>query len=152
MGEEAKNPKYTYYEEVYKVFLNSIDSYELAQMDKEELENRLYGYLDSGRIMFATYISQDFYDDTPEEKRFNFKLKGFEITLLAKAMKLEWVRELEHSEDLMRKAIGDRDYSAVQGYQYLDRLQAMDKKLFNEINSSINNIEYSDRDLYGDMK
>lgn len=152
MGETKQDPAYTYYDEIYKVFLNSIDSYELAQMDDIELEERLYGYLDSGRLMFATYIAHDLYDDSPEEGRFNFKLKGFEISLLAKAMKLEWVRELEHSEDLMRKAIGDRDYSAVQGYQYLDRLQAMDKRLTNEITSEINSIEYSDSDLYGEMK
>lgn len=53
------DPDHTYYEEVYKAFLNSVDSYELAQMDDEELKERLYGYLDAGRVVFETYISED---------------------------------------------------------------------------------------------
>lgn len=79
-------------------------------------------------------------------------MKRYEIALLAKAMKLEWVREQKHSEELMRKAIGDRDYTSDKGYQYLDRLQAMEKQLSREIMTTINRIEYADRDLYGDMK
>lgn len=146
------DPDHTYYEEVYKAFLNSVDSYELAQMDDEELKERLYGYLDAGRVVFETYISEDFYDDDPKKGRFNFKMKRYEIALLAKAMKLEWVREQKHSEELMRKAIGDRDYTSDKGYQYLDRLQAMEKQLSREIMTTINRIEYADRDLYGDMK
>lgn len=146
------DPDHTYYEEVYKAFLNSVDSYELAQMDDDELKERLYGYLDAGRVVFEPYISEDFYDDDPQKQRFNFKMKRFEITLLAKAMKLEWVREQKHSEELMRKAIGDRDYTSDKGYQYLDRLQAMEKQLSREISSTINRIEYANDDLYGDMK
>lgn len=146
------DPDHTYYEEVYEAFLNSVDSYELAQMDDDELKERLYGYLDAGRVVFETYISEDFYDDDPQKERFNFKMKRFEIALLAKAMKLEWVREQKHSEELMRKAIGDRDYTSDKGYQYLDRLQAMEKQLSREISSTINRIEYAHSDLYGDMK
>lgn len=146
------DPDHTYYEEVYKAFLNSVDSYELAQMDDDELKERLYGYLDAGRVVFETYISEDFYDDDPQKQRFNFKMKRFEITLLAKAMKLEWVREQKHSEELMRKAIGDRDYTSDKGYQYLDRLQTMEKQLSREISSTISRIEYANDDLYGDMK
>ena len=146
------DPDHTYYEEVYKAFLNSVDSYELAQMDDDELKERLYGYLDAGRVVFETYISEDFYDDDPQKQRFNFKMKRFEIILLAKAMKLEWVREQKHSEELMRKAIGDRDYTSDKGYQDLDRLQAMEKQLSREISSTINRIEYANDDLYGDMK
>lgn len=146
------DPDHTYYEEVYEAFLNSVDSYELAQMDDDELKERLYGYLDAGRVVFETYISKDFYDDDPQKERFNFKMKRFEIALLAKAMKLEWVREQKHSEELMRKAIGDRDYTSDKGYQYLDRLQAMEKQLSREISLTINRIEYAHSDLYGDMK
>lgn len=152
MSEELKDPSYTYYEEVYKVFLNSVDSYELYQMDNDELEARLYGYMDAGRIALQSYISVDFYDDDANNKRFNFRMQRYEITLLAKSMKLEWVREQKSSEDLMRKSIGDRDYTSTQGYQYLDRLQAMEKQLANEIKTTINRIEYANQDLYGDMK
>lgn len=150
--DETKDPNYTYYEEVYKAFLNSVDSYDLYQMDNEELEERLYGYMDAGRVALETYISADFFDDDIEAKRFNFKMKRYEIILLAKSMKLEWIREQKHSQELMRKSIGDRDYSSTQGYQYLDRLQAMEKQLSNEIRTTVNRIEYANQELYGDMK
>lgn len=150
--DETKDPNYTYYEEVYKAFLNSVDSYDLYQMDNDELEERLYGYMDAGRVALETYISADFFDDDIEAKRFNFKMKRYEIILLAKSMKLEWVREQKHSQELMRKSIGDRDYSSTQGYQYLDRLQAMEKQLSNEIRTTVNRIEYANQELYGDMK
>lgn len=150
--EKVNDPNYTYYEEVYKAFLNSVDSYELQAMDDDELKERLYGYMDAGRVNFETYIAQDFYDDDPEKERFNFKMKRFEIALLAKAMKLEWVREQKNSEELMKKAIGDRDYTVQAGYQYLDRLLAMEKQLSKEITTTVNRIEYANQDLYGDMK
>lgn len=150
--DETKDPNYTYYEEVYKAFLNSVDSYDLYQMDNDELEERLYGYMDAGRVTLETYISADFFDDDIEAKRFNFKMKRYEIILLAKSMKLEWIREQKHSQELMRKSIGDRDYSSTQGYQYLDRLQAMEKQLSNEIRTTVNRIEYANQELYGDMK
>lgn len=150
--DETKDPNYTYYEEVYKAFLNSVDSYDLYQMDNDELEERLYGYMDAGRVALETYISADFFDDDLEAKRFNFKMKRYEIILLAKSMKLEWIREQKHSQELMRKSIGDRDYSSTQGYQYLDRLQAMEKQLSNEIRTTVNRIEYANQELYGDMK
>ncbi|TAS75880.1 hypothetical protein BV280_15635, partial [Lactiplantibacillus plantarum] len=67
----------------------------------------------------------------------------------AKAMKLEWVREQTYSEELMRKSIGDRDYNATQGYQYLDRLLTMGKQLEKEIIMNLNRIEYSNQELYG---
>lgn len=154
MAEDTKinDPQYTYYEEVYEVFLRTVDSYDFEQMDDDELKETLYGYLDLGRLAFSTYISKDFYDDSPSEGRFNFKLSRAEMTLLAMAMKLEWVREHKHSEELMRKSIGDRDYAAVQGYQYLEKLQSMENQLTKELDSRINRIEYSNQDLYGDMK
>lgn len=52
----------------------------------------------------------------------------------------------------MRKSIGDRDYASTQGYQYLDRLQSMEKQLSNEIRTTVNRIEYANQELYGDMK
>ena len=33
----------------------------------------------------------------------------------------------------MVKAIGDRDYAAVQGYKYLEQLQSMEKQLVKKL-------------------
>lgn len=147
----VETPDYTTFEEVYRVFLGTIDSYYLSQMEDDELKENLFGYLDNALLNFSTYISKDFSDLNEEEGHFNVKLTRLEISLLAKGMKLEWVRRSKHSEELMQKAIGDRDYQAVQGYQYLDRLRDVDRDLEKEIRTLINRIEYSDSSLYGDM-
>lgn len=148
----VRDPNYTYFDDVYKVFLGMVDSYEFSQLGDEILADVLYGYLDRGRAVFATYISRDFYDDDFENKRFNFKLTAYERTILAKAMNLEWIREHKNTEELMQKAIGDRDYSATQGYQYLDKLQSVEAKLAKEIKQDIIRIEYANVELYGGMK
>ncbi|MFT8556559.1 hypothetical protein [Liquorilactobacillus hordei] len=140
----------TKYSEVYKVFLNTVDSYEFSAIDDDELEEVLYGYLDAGRVMFINY-HKDVYDTDEEAKQFNVTLDRFEITFLAKAMKLEWVMRNKNSEEMMRKAIGDRDYQAVQGYQYLDKLSKVERQLRVEIQEGLNDYEYSQSSLYGDM-
>ena len=61
MADEVNDPKYTYYEEVYKAFLNTVDSYDLPRLDDDELEDVLYGYMDAGRLMFSTYIAKRFH-------------------------------------------------------------------------------------------
>lgn len=141
----------TKFEEVYRAFLASIDSFQLAKMDDEELEETLWEWLDAARVMFVNYSSIDFYDVDMENKCFNSKLSHAEMTLLAKSMKLEWVRMKKHSEDVMNKSLGDRDYTAVQGYNYLKQYAVMETQLINEINKMINKIEYANKTLYGDM-
>lgn len=140
----------TKFEEVYKAFLDSIDSYDFAKVDDDELEDVLWGYLDHARIQFLTYY-KDLNDVDVDKKQFNIHLNPAEIAILAKGMKLEWVSQTKHSEDLMKKAIGDRDYTAIQGYRYLEDLSAMEKQLQKEIKTWINTYEYSMSDLYEDM-
>ncbi|MCC4466847.1 hypothetical protein [Limosilactobacillus reuteri] len=141
----------TQFDEVYEVFLASIDSYDLAKLDDDELSDTLKSYLLSGVEVFDTYIDKEFTDYDTQNSCFNFKLNRREINILAKAMKLEWVRLKKHSQELMEKAYGDRDYSAIQGYRYLEELQLMEVQLSKEIKNEINTIEYANSDLYGDM-
>lgn len=146
-----RNPEYTYFDEVYEVFLNSIDSYELVAIAEDELENTLLGYLDVACDQFINYIAQDFYDKDFNEKHFNFKLTRYEMVMLAKAMKLAWVRTKKYSEELMSKAIGDRDYQAVQGYKYLEQLQVTERNLDKEIKLMIQAREFGDEEILGNM-
>ncbi|PWT37672.1 hypothetical protein [Limosilactobacillus reuteri] len=148
---ENRNPKYTYFKDIYPLFLNSIDSYDLSRLDDNELSETLKGYLMAGVLVFDTYIDKDFSDINEKEECFNFKLTRQEMNILAKAMKLEWVRMNKHSEELIRKAYGDRDFNVTQGYRYLDELQIMETQLTKEIRTEVNELEYANADLYGDM-
>ena len=148
---KVKDPSYTYFEEVYFLFLSEVDSYEFAKMENDELENVLHDYLMQSMLIFSNYVAKDFSDFNDEEKHFNFKMTIFEKNILAKSMKLHWIEIHKSSEELMRKAIGDRDYTAVQGYKYLDSLLDIEKNLRKELHNDINRLEYGNVDLYGDM-
>lgn len=140
----------TKFEAIYSSFLNSVDSYDFAQVDESELEEILWGYLDSARTNFITY-HKDFYDVDLEQKTFNIELNGAEVAVLAKAMKLEWTSRNKNAQELHQKAIGDRDYQAVQGTKYIETLGKAERQLRTEIEMWINKYEYSQSDLYGEM-
>lgn len=145
---------HTSFEKVYKLFLNSIDSYEIAAIAKNndgELDEVLQGFLSNALGRFVNYIAKDLLDVDYEKGQFNVELTKYEEIMLAKAMKLEWVLNKKYSEELMVKAIGDRDYAAVQGYKYLEQLQSIEKQLVKEIDIMIQRVEFGNPDVLGDM-
>ena len=66
-------------------------------------------------------------------------------------MKLECVREKKYSEELMRKSIGDRDYKAVQGTDYLKQLTSVESELRKEIKRDLIDYSYGNTSLYGEL-
>ena len=68
-------------------------------------------------------------DINEETQEFNNDLSLPERLIIAKSMKLEWLRDRIYQEDLMRQNIGDRDYKAVQGTAYLDSLRVLANQL-----------------------
>lgn len=150
---EEEKP-HTSFEGIFKLFLNSIDSYEIAaiaQNDDGELDEVLQGFLSNALGGFVNYIVKDLLDVDYEKGQFNVELTRYEEIMLAKAMKLEWVRNKKYSEELMVKAIGDRDYAAQQGYKYLEQLQSMEDKLNKEIQIMVQRVEFGNPDVLGDM-
>lgn len=65
--------------------------------------------------------------------RFNFDLTNQEQYILALGMKKSWLSSKKYSADLMVKDVGDRDYKAVQGFNYLKELSNLDEDLEEEI-------------------
>ena len=126
----------TKFSEVFSLFLGSIDDGELATISAEEMDYVLIRYLVN---CIPSLIEADFNADEIdfEKQEFGTKLGFEERSLVAKAMKLEWVREKRYSSDLMQKAIGDRDFTAVQGDKYLKELGAVEKELQKEIRDYI---------------
>lgn len=149
--QEERNPNYTYFDEIYKMFLSMVDDYTFDGVDDEVLDKILLDYFDGARQMFINFLPCDMYDVDMDDKHFNFKMVRYDMTLLAKAMKLEWVRSKEYSEELMTKSIGDRDYNAIQGYPLLKELRNTDKQLTKEINIMRQRREYGQADLLGEM-
>ena len=132
----------TSFMDIYKMFVSSIDSYELANLE----EDGFYEYLEqllmngiSSCMQISSNRKLEEYD--LEEKVFTEDLKHTEKVALSKGMKLAWISDKLYNEDLMRKDLGDRDYKAVQGTDYIRRLSDLDTKLRKEIEQLL--IDYS---------
>lgn len=140
----------TTFKEIYPLFLAQIDDYEFGSILKEELEFIMQGYLINSLLTIQETLT-DVYDIDIENKQFNVDLEFAEKLLIAKAMKLEWIREKKYSEELMRKDIGDRDYKSVQGTEYLESLTMVEKELKREIRNELMKHAYSSRDKFGGL-
>lgn len=137
----------TKFSEIYALFLSQIDDYELAQADEEDVNFVLRGYLNTGFV----HIYDIFSDMDMLEDEFNQKLSMAEKLICAYAMKVAWQSEKLNSEELMRKAIGDRDYNAVQGNGYLKELRALNDSLRNELRQLKYDYTYNSKDSFGEL-
>ena len=122
----------TKFSEMYSLFLSQITDYEIGQLSREDVEKLSYTYLIRGLINVQE-IETDIMDINEEAQEFNNDLSLPERLIIAKSMKLEWLRDRIYQEDLMRQNIGDRDYKAVQGTAYLDSLRVLANQLLEEI-------------------
>lgn len=140
----------TKFSDIYDLFLAQIDDYELGSLEDEEIDFVAEKYLINALINVQESIS-DFEDVDMDAKQFNNTIPLPEQIILAKSMKLEWVSEKKYSQELMQKSIGDRDYKAVQGVDYLKTLTSMEKSLRDEIKRLINNRSYTKDEFYGSL-
>lgn len=140
----------TKFANIYSLFLPQIDDLELDGLEQSELELILRDYLLNGLLTVQETMS-DVLDVDMESNQFNVELPLAEQLLIAKAMKLEWVSEKKYAEELMRKSLGDRDYKAVQGFDYLNELTRVEKDLRQEIRASLLTYAYSKKDNLGSL-
>lgn len=140
----------TEFSEIYELFLSSIDDYELSQVEDTELEQVLGNYLMNCFSHLQSGV-RDLSDLNKKDKRFNYEASIVEQGLIAKAMKLEWVASKKHSQELMEKSIGDRDYKAVQGTEYLKELTRVERDLKAEIDRGLIDYSFSDLEFFGGL-
>lgn len=82
-----------------------------------------------------------------KEGFFNFDLTSTEQYILALGMKKAWLSSKKYNADLMSKDIGDRDYKAVQGFNYIKELRSLDIELGEEIREYAVQYTYNVEDL-----
>lgn len=140
----------TKFDEIYGLFLSSVDDYDLANVDDEELTYVLENYLKNG-LGHLLNGARNFIDFDDEAKEFKTELSAIEKLAVAKAMKLEWISSKKSSQELMEKAIGDRDYKAIQGTDYIKELTKAEKEAREEINRILIDYSYSDEEFLGGM-
>lgn len=140
----------TEFGEIYRLFLGSIDDYELAEVLEDELDEILLNHLMKGMVYLQVHM-YDVSDYDADALEFARDLTHVEKVMLSKAMKLEWVGERLYSADLMRRSIGDRDYKAVQGTDLIKQLSALHSKLETEIQRLLIDYSYTNEDKLGDL-
>lgn len=136
----------TQFSEVYSLFLGQLDDFELASVDEDELDFVLRRYLvNSLPELSSSMIDLELIDFTLND--FGAQLSYMEKAIVAKSMKLEWLREKLNSADLMVKSIGDRDFNSVQGFNYLKEISNVEKELQNDIREYILIQSYDEKHL-----
>lgn len=136
----------TQFSEVYSLFLGQLDDFELASVDEDELDFVLRRYLvNSLPELSSSMIDLELIDFTLND--FGAQLSYIEKAIVAKSMKLEWLREKLNSADLMVKSIGDRDFNSVQGFNYLKEISNVEKELQNDIREYILIQSYDEKHL-----
>lgn len=120
---------------IYKKFLSLIDDYELAIPTQEELNEILFEYLDQARSLHFPQCQKDLESLTENEGvgEFTETLSSQEQYILALGMKKAWISPKLNFADNMAKEIGDRDYKAVQGTNYIKELSKLDAQIAEEI-------------------
>lgn len=140
----------TKFSDMYSLFLSQITDYEMGGLEREELELVASNYLIRALINIQE-IETDIMDIDEEKKVFNNDLTLPEKLIIAKSMKLEWVRDRIFQEDLMRQNIGDRDYRAVQGTAYLDSLRVLANQLSEEVRRDLLRNDWGKASSYNRM-
>lgn len=140
----------TKFSDMYNLFLSQITDYEMGGLEREELELVASNYLIRALINIQE-IETDIMDIDEEKQVFNNDLTLPEKLIIAKSMKLEWVRDRIFQEDLMRQNIGDRDYRAVQGTAYLDSLRVLANQLSEEVRRDLLRNDWGKASSYNRM-
>lgn len=135
----------TKFSDIYPIFLSQIDDYEIYHLDQEEVEIHIEKYLINGLLTIHRHIKKAL-DINEREKSFNHELALIEKLLIAKSMKLEWIREKKNNLELMRKSVGDRDFKAIQGTDILKELSKVESDLRKEIEQEMVDYSYSENE------
>lgn len=141
----------TPFHSIFKKFLGTIDDYELGLVSDEELNEVLWGYLDQARSLYFPQCNKDLEQVIEDfgEGEFIEDLTSQEQFILALGMKKAWLSPKLQSADLMTKAIGDRDYKAVQGTNYIKELAKLDLQIEDEIERYARAYSWKNLDLSG---
>lgn len=140
----------TTFEDIYKIFLPTVDDDEYSEIEQEELDIVLKNFLLNGVVQLQSSII-DFPKFDADLEIFTTPLNHMQKVALGKSMKLEWLSEKIYSANLMRKSIGDRDYKAVQGTDYLRQMGVLETRLRKEIDRLIIDHSYTDSEQVGGL-
>lgn len=141
----------TQYITIYDTFLSKISDYSVLGMTQADVETQLEKYLLSAIPRFR-FCKTDLTDRDSTLKRFNNTLTDYEIEILSKLMIVEYMNPKIVSSELMKQALGDKDFAIYSQANHLKELLNLRKELRSEVSKMINDYTYSIADFDKDLK
>lgn len=128
-----------------------VDDYELGLVSDDELNEVLFEYLDQARSLHFPQCKKnlELITENLGVGEFHEDLTSQEQYILALGMKKAWISPKLNFADNMTKSIGDRDYKAVQGTNYIKELSKLDAQIKEEIREYAVSYTYNNFSLEG---
>lgn len=137
----------TPYEKIYERFLNSVNDFNLAELDDHTLNEMLKDWLN--KAVVRTRTSSNLIRDN-ESEVFNSDLSDLDIELLALGMKLAWLDQTLGSTELTLQFVGGKEEKWFSQSAHISELRALreDTKLemqkLHSYNTYTNNSYFND--------
>ena len=112
----------TPYEKIYERFLNSVNDFNLAELDDHTLNEMLKDWLN--KAVVRTRTSSNLVRDN-ENEEFNSDLSDLDIELLALGMKLAWLDQTLGSTELTLQFIGGKEEKYYSQANHISELRAL---------------------------
>lgn len=146
MATPDNNYKGTPYTHIYSSFLSKINDYNLAELDKEDLEEVLQDYLISALTKF-TACKKDLSKRNDYEKVFEEVLDNQEIEIIANFMVVEWLNPSLNTLENLSQAMPHRDFRMSSQSTFLRELRLTKGEALKEANRLMTEYSYRMRDL-----
>ena len=139
----------TPYEKIYKRFLNSIQDFNLVELDDATLEEMLLEWLDSA-VVKSRFCDNDLSLRDDNKQEFNSNLTNLEVEILALGMKLEWVSQYLNSTELTRQFIGGKEEKFFAQSNHIAQLRALRDDTIKQMNTLHNYHTYTNNQYFDD--
>lgn len=115
----------TSYEQIYSSFLSKIQSYDILEMEEDDLKLYLQDYLSIATSNFHV-CRQDLSDRDDEQEQFNIELTPVEIEILSNYMVLAYVDSTYvRTPTLLKMTLSSTDFNAFSSANQLTKLTEM---------------------------
>lgn len=139
----------TPYDKIYQKFLNSIQDYNLPEIDDYTFDAMLQEWLDSA-IVEMRRCEHDFSKRDNEAQEFEDDLSDLEVELLARGMVGAWLDQYINSTENVTQFIGGKEEKFYSTSQFLTTLLNMREINTRSINRLHNYYTYTNNSYFND--
>lgn len=132
----------TNFEEIYKRFLNSIDDDMFSLMEEVYVKEKLFFYMERAIALKCKDIDNVLNYDI-DLQQFNTKLSIEEINLIVLGMEIEYLNEQVQKQELMRQAIGNRDFTLGSNHLTLKAIKELKESKELELRNALISYTYN---------